>query len=90
MRVGDLMLEFKDGVWTATNSSGERQAVSGPPPPAPKATDEQAARLQQENDALRGEVNMLKFKVELLLDMVTLANLDCDKLETKIFKLEAE
>ena len=29
------------------------------------------------------EMNLLKFKIELLVDMVTLANLDCDKLEAK-------
>ena len=28
-------------------------------------------------------MNLLKFKIELLVDMVTLANLDCDKLEAK-------
>jgi hypothetical protein len=73
------------------------------------------ARLQAENDALKGQVHLLKFKVrrrplrtrdarpiraaarmphwpraaarvqmELLVDMVTLANLDCDKLEDEL------
>ena len=36
--------------------------------------------LRGENTKLQGEVNMMKFKIELLIDMVTLANLDCDKL----------
>ena len=44
-------------------------------------------RLKAEADALKGQVHLLKFKVELLIDMVTLANLDCDKLEDE---LEAE
>ena len=30
--------------------------------------------------------NLLKYKVELLVDMVTLANLDCDKLEDEAQK----
>lgn len=41
-------------------------------------------RLQEENDALKGKSHLLQFKVELLLDMVTLANLDCDKLEDEL------
>ena len=28
--------------------------------------------------------NLLKYKVELLVDMVTLANLDCDKFEDEL------
>lgn len=35
-------------------------------------------------------MNLLKFKVELLLDMVTLANLDCDKLSDEIERKEKE
>ena len=41
-------------------------------------------RLKAENEALRGQVHLLKFKVGLLVDMVTLANLDCDKLEDEV------
>lgn len=37
--------------------------------------------LVRENDALRGEVHLLRFKIELLVDMLTLANLDCNKLQ---------
>ena len=32
------------------------------------------------------QVNLLKFKIELLIDMLTLANLDCDKLEDQAQK----
>ena len=55
-------------------------------PPADLAalvSAEEVARLRHENEPLRGEMNLLKFKIELLVDMVTLANLDCDKLEAK-------
>ena len=54
------------------------------------AADENAAlrseseRLREENEALKGQVHLLKFKVDLLVDMVTLANLDCDKLEDEV------
>jgi hypothetical protein len=44
----------------------------------------ESERLRAENEVLRGQVHMLKFKVELLVDMVTLANLDCDKLEDEV------
>ena len=39
------------------------------------------SRLSQENESLRGELHLLRFKMELLVDMVTLANLDCDQLQ---------
>lgn len=41
-------------------------------------------RLREENETLKGQVHLLKFKVDLLVDMVTLANLDCDKLEDEV------
>ena len=41
-------------------------------------------RMGEENAALKGQVHLLKFKVDLLVDMVTLANLDCDKLEDEL------
>ena len=44
----------------------------------------ESAKIKEENEALKGQVHLLKFKVELLVDMVTLANLDCDKLEDEL------
>lgn len=41
-------------------------------------------KLQEENDSLRGQVHLLQFKIELLVDMLTLANLDCNKLELEL------
>ena len=32
----------------------------------------------------RAQNNLLKYKVELLVDMATLANLDCDKFEDEL------
>ena len=40
--------------------------------------------LHRENEDLRGEVHLLRFKLELLVDMVTLANLDCDQLADQL------
>ena len=43
--------------------------------------------LASDTLARRGpQVNLLKFKIELLVDMLTLANLDCDKLEDEAAK----
>lgn len=44
----------------------------------------QLEKMGEENTALKGQVHLLKFKVDLLVDMVTLANLDCDKLEDEL------
>ncbi len=56
----------------------------------PASDSGEAARLRAENEALRGQVHMLTFKVELLLGMVTLANLDCDKLEDELQAADAK
>ena len=44
----------------------------------------QLAAMTSDNNALKGQVHLLKFKCDLLIDMVTLANLDCDKLEDEL------
>ena len=38
----------------------------------------------QQKGELFGLHNLLKYKVELLVDMATLANLDCDKFEDEL------
>ena len=42
---------------------------------------QQQEGLARENESLRGEAHLLRFKMEMLVDMVTLANLDCDQLQ---------
>ena len=112
MVVGDLTLQFKDGVWSSIDSSGNKRTVTAPSllPPEARADAAEFQRVQKENESLRGEVvgrrcarqprhvshdslarrgpqvNLLKFKIELLIDMLTLANLDCDKLEDEALK----
>ena len=44
--------------------------------------------MTDENTTLKGQVHLLKFKVDLLVDMVTLANLDCDKLEDELVAVQ--
>lgn len=62
----------------------QEAAASSAVAAATAAPGGEAAKLRAENEALRGQVHLLNFKVELLLGMVTLANLDCDKLEADL------
>ena len=86
MTCGETALRFEDGEWSVASENAFAAK-------APKVKDHgpELARVKGENDALRsenkslqGEVNMMKFKIELLIDMVTLANLDCDKLADRV------
>lgn len=65
----------------ASSSTPAAQGVQMSAQPVDTESQAELKKLREENAALRGEVNLLKFKVELLVDMVTLANLDCDKME---------
>ena len=83
--LGETSLRFEEGEWTVTGTPGASQ------PLRVKDSEPEVARLQGanktlcgENTALRGEVNLLKFKIELLVDMLTLANLDCDALADEL------
>lgn len=82
MACGDTALRFEDGEWTVASENAFAAKA-----PKPKDHGPELAKLKAENEALRGdnkklqeEANMMKFKIELLVDMVTIANLDCDKL----------
>ena len=39
---------------------------------------------RQLDKRLKGQIHLLKFKVDLLIDMVTIANLDCENLEREL------
>ena len=72
---------------SAASSSAELQKALADAAAARAERDKLRAQLDQseeENLALKGQVHLLKFKVDLLVDMVTLANLDCDKLEDEL------
>jgi hypothetical protein len=67
---------------TLANAPGAAALSSASEEPAQLRAE--VARLQAENDALKGQIHLYQFKMELLLDMCTLANLDCDKLEDEL------
>lgn len=71
LNLGDATLRFQNGHWSSEGGGGG--GGSG--------VDKFALEdLQMENDALREKNNMLEFKVQLLLDMLTVSSLDLDRL----------
>lgn len=70
----------------ATIASPEQAAASSAIVPAsdePRLKAENQS-LKEENERLKGQIHLLKFKVDLLIDMVTIANLDCENLEREL------
>jgi Chibby family len=67
LQLGNTTLRFDNGEWYG----GE----GGPG----NFFDEDVEALKQENDELRERNNMLEFKVQLLLDMMTAQSLDLDR-----------
>merc|ERR1712008_566821 len=80
-KVGDLALQFKDGGWTSTDTAGNSRTLMAPSarPDTSLADAAEIDRVKKENEALRGENNLLKFKIELLVEMLTVANLEDEK-----------
>ena len=75
------------GALLKKDSGGDLSAARAEAAKAKSEADQlraQLAAMSEENHALKGQVHLLKFKVDLLVDMVTLANLDCDKLEDEV------
>eukprot|EP00731_Ephydatia_muelleri_P028839 Em0020g483a len=72
MRLGEHELSFEEGQWTATGS----QRAAG--------SSQEHNRLKKESLALQEENNLLKYKVELLLDMLAASNADCVALQKEI------
>ena len=58
MQVGDLALQFRDGGWTSTDTSGNARTLTVPPGRPSSADAAEMERVKKENEALRGEVCM--------------------------------
>ena len=98
MQVGELSMQFKDNTWTSAGSlpsaaSGadaaendrlkkENEQLRGEVSPC---TRQRPPSTPARPPAAPGrQVNLLKFKMEILVDMLTLANLNCEKLEDAV------
>ena len=71
----------------ATIAAAEEQQQSASSPTTSSSVAwlaKENAGLKAENERLKGQIHLLKYKVDLLIDMVTLANLDCEDLENSL------
>ena len=78
LQLQDAELIFKDGSW---RSKGGKSGASA-------ATKKDLKKLKQENSELKNEVHMLKFKQDLLIDMLAAANLENQKLLQRSIPVE--
>jgi len=71
MKLGGHELVFEDGQWVVTGGHGG-------------VGSREVIRLQKQNLKLLEENNLLKYKVELLLDMLAASNADCLVLQREL------
>lgn len=79
LKLGRHELMFQDGEWIAEpgsqNSSKDGVEVN---------------RLQKQNLQLREEINFLKYKIEVLLDMMAASTADCNVMEKELDALKSQ
>ena len=102
MKLGDCALSFEDGKWVVGKCITQYQFASRhelnylppPPPPPPhlsvggKGGSKEYVRLQKQSTKLQEENNLLKYKIELLLDMLAASNADCIVLQKELDALK--
>lgn len=77
LNIGGQNATFEDGEWVSEGSSKGR------------VSNREVARLRQQNQVLLEENNLLKLKVELLLDMLTEKSADTLIKEKEIMRLKS-
>merc|ERR1739838_567399 len=77
LNIGGQKSSFQDGEWIAESGSKS------------KGTSREISRLQQHNQTLQEENNLLKLKVEMLLDMLTEKSAEALIKEKEISKLKS-
>ncbi|XP_029179997.1 protein chibby homolog 1-like [Acropora muricata] len=79
LKLGRHELMFQDGEWIAEpgsqNSSKDGVEVN---------------RLQKQNLQLREEINFLKYKIEVLLDMMAASTADCNVMDKELDALKSQ
>ncbi|CAH3182160.1 unnamed protein product [Porites lobata] len=79
LKLGRHELLFQDGEWIAETGS-QNNSNNGA----------EYARLQKQNLQLREENNFLKYKIEVLLDMMAASTADCNVMEKELDTLQSQ
>ncbi|KAK3728578.1 hypothetical protein QZH41_011660 [Actinostola sp. cb2023] len=79
LKLGGNELIFQDGEWysDATSGGGGKSNL-------------EVNKLQKQNTQLKEENNYLKYKVEVLLDMVAATTADCNVIEKELETLQSQ
>lgn len=79
LKLGRHELSFQDGEWIAEPGSQSRSKDGA-----------EVNRLQMENSQLKEENNYLKYKIEVLLDMMAASNADLNVMEKELDTLQSQ
>ncbi|XP_073242455.1 protein chibby homolog 1-like [Porites lutea] len=79
LKLGRHELLFQDGEWIAEVGS-QNNSNNGA----------EYTRLQKQNQQLREENNFLKYKIEVLLDMMAASTADCNVMEKELDTLQSQ
>ncbi|KAK4307972.1 hypothetical protein Pmani_020298 [Petrolisthes manimaculis] len=80
LNIGGQNATFEDGEWVSDGVGGGSRG---------RVSSREVARLRQQNQSLQEENNLLKLKVELLLDMLTEKSADTLMKEKELSRLRA-
>lgn len=79
LKLGQHELSFQDGEWIAESGSQSSSKDGG-----------EVTRLQKLNSQLKEENNYLKYKIEVLLDMMAASTADCNVMEKELDALQSQ
>ncbi|XP_073242463.1 protein chibby homolog 1-like isoform X2 [Porites lutea] len=77
LKLGRHELLFQDGEWIAGSQNNSNNGA-------------EYTRLQKQNQQLREENNFLKYKIEVLLDMMAASTADCNVMEKELDTLQSQ
>ncbi|RKO84953.1 hypothetical protein BDK51DRAFT_27851 [Blyttiomyces helicus] len=78
IKLGDLELVYRDKEWVV-----EKGPAPPPTAPSPASVDATLQQLIEKNRALEGENQLLKYKMNVLVDMLAGSKLDTLRLQGK-------
>ena len=80
LKLGQHELSFQDGEWIAEPGGSQGSSKDGA----------EVNRLQKLNAQLKEENNFLKYKIEVLLDMMAASTADCNVMEKELDMLQSQ